>query len=67
MTAATDARSDAHNDIIYPATIPFVLVHVVCFAALWTGVTRTAVAIAIVSYVVRMFGITAGYHRYFSH
>jgi len=59
--------ADEHDDIIYPGTIPFVLVHLVCLAAFWTGVTGTAVAIAIVLYVVRMFGVTAGYHRYFSH
>ncbi|HUF25713.1 MAG TPA: acyl-CoA desaturase [Gemmatimonadaceae bacterium] len=56
-----------HDDIIYPQTIPFVIVHLVCLAAIWTGVTTTAVVIAIVLYVVRMFGTTAGYHRYFSH
>jgi len=35
--------------------------------ALWTGVTWRAVALAVGSYIVRMFFITAGYHRYFSH
>jgi stearoyl-CoA desaturase (Delta-9 desaturase) len=61
------AAADDHDDIIYPGTIPFVLVHLACFAAIWTGVTTTALAIAGVLYVVRMFGVTAGYHRYFSH
>ena len=56
-----------HDDIIYPGAIPFVIVHLVCFAAIWTGVTATALIMAIVLYVVRMFGTTAGYHRYFSH
>jgi stearoyl-CoA desaturase (delta-9 desaturase) len=56
-----------HDDIIYPGTIPFILVHLACCAAIWTGVPTTAVMIAIVLYVVRMFGVTAGYHRYFSH
>jgi stearoyl-CoA desaturase (delta-9 desaturase) len=56
-----------HDDIIYPATIPFLLVHAACLAAIWTGVTLEAVVIAVVLYVVRMFGVTAGYHRYFSH
>jgi stearoyl-CoA desaturase (delta-9 desaturase) len=58
---------DFHDDIIYPNTIPFVLVHLVCFAAIWTGVTWQAVALGAFLYVVRMFGVTAGYHRYFSH
>jgi stearoyl-CoA desaturase (Delta-9 desaturase) len=56
-----------HEDIVYPATIPFILVHLVCFAAIWTGVTATALWVAFALYVVRMWGITAGYHRYFSH
>jgi stearoyl-CoA desaturase (delta-9 desaturase) len=58
---------DFHDDIIYPATIPFVLVHLACVAAFWTGVTRTAVVIGISAYLIRMFAVTAGYHRYFSH
>lgn len=61
-------RSQAfHDDIIYPSTIPFVLIHLACFAAIWTGVTWTTVAIGLGLYVIRMFAVTAGYHRYFSH
>jgi len=56
-----------HDDIIYPDTIPFLLVHLACFAAFWTGVTWQAVALCIALYVSRMFVVTAGYHRYFSH
>ena len=60
-------EQEFHDDIIYPATVPFVLVHVVCLAAIWTGVTTGAVITCIALYLVRMFGVTAGYHRYFSH
>src|SRR4051812_25422680 len=56
-----------HDDIVYPQVIPFLLVHAACFAALWTGVTWEAVVLGIALYWLRMFGITAGYHRYFSH
>ncbi|HEX8394723.1 MAG TPA: acyl-CoA desaturase [Longimicrobium sp.] len=56
-----------HDDIIYPAAIPFVLVHLACLGAVWTGVSANALILCAVLYVVRMFGITAGYHRYFSH
>lgn len=59
--------AEYHDDIIYPNTIAFILVHLAPLAAIWTGVTTTSVVLAIVLYVVRMFGITAGYHRYFSH
>jgi stearoyl-CoA desaturase (delta-9 desaturase) len=66
MTAETDA-DDVHDDIIYPSAIPFVLVHLGCFAAIWTGVTWTALAICVTLYWLRIFAIGAGYHRYFSH
>jgi stearoyl-CoA desaturase (delta-9 desaturase) len=43
------------------------LMHLGCLGALFTGVDVTAVVLCAVLYLVRMFGITAGYHRYFSH
>ena len=58
---------DSATDIVYPSTIPFIIVHLVCFAAIWTGVTMEAVAIGIGLYWLRIFAIGAGYHRYFSH
>jgi stearoyl-CoA desaturase (delta-9 desaturase) len=66
MTADTDADDD-HDDIIYPSAIPFILVHLGCFAAIWTGVTWLALAICVTLYWLRIFAIGAGYHRYFSH
>jgi stearoyl-CoA desaturase (delta-9 desaturase) len=56
-----------HEDIMYPSAIPFVFVHLVCFAAFWTGVTYQAVALGLLLYWLRIFAIGAGYHRYFSH
>jgi stearoyl-CoA desaturase (Delta-9 desaturase) len=52
---------------MYPSAIPFVLVHLACFAAFWTGVTLEAVVMCVVLYWLRIFSIGAGYHRYFSH
>ena len=64
----TDAQTaDAHDDIMYPSTLPFIVLHFGCFAAFWTGITWQAVAIGVTLYWLRMFAITAGYHRYFSH
>jgi stearoyl-CoA desaturase (Delta-9 desaturase) len=60
-------EDEYHDDIIYPGAIPFVLVHLMCFAAIWTGVTLQALGICVALYFIRMFGATAGYHRYFSH
>lgn len=48
-------------------SIPFILVHLACFAALWTGVHLRDVLVCLGLYVVRMWALTAGYHRYFSH
>lgn len=43
-------------------------VHVLALAAvLWLGWSWTGVALALTLYFVRMFFLTAGYHRYFSH
>ena len=59
--------TDEHDDIMYPSTLPFILLHVSCVAAYWTDITWQAVAIGVTLYWLRMFAITAGYHRYFSH
>jgi len=47
--------------------LAFVLLHVACLAVWWTGTSPVALALCGVCYLVRMFGITAGYHRYFAH
>ncbi len=47
--------------------IPFFLVHLACFAALWLPFSWGLVALCAGLYLVRMFGITAGFHRYFAH
>jgi stearoyl-CoA desaturase (delta-9 desaturase) len=49
------------------AATPMILVHLGALGAIWSGVTWTAVVVGIVLYWARMFGVTAGYHRYFSH
>ncbi len=54
-------------DIVHPRAIPFLLVHISCLAAIWTGVTWQALAICAGLYWLRIFAIGAGYHRYFSH
>jgi stearoyl-CoA desaturase (delta-9 desaturase) len=55
------------DDIVYPSIIPFLAVHLGCLAAIWTGITWPAVALCVTLYWLRMFAVTAGYHRYFSH
>jgi stearoyl-CoA desaturase (Delta-9 desaturase) len=48
-------------------SLPFWGVHAACLLAFWTGVSWVAIATCYLAYCVRMFGITAVYHRYFSH
>jgi stearoyl-CoA desaturase (Delta-9 desaturase) len=55
------------EDIVYPSAIPFILVHVACIGAIWSGITWEALAICIALYWLRIFAVGAGYHRYFSH
>lgn len=45
----------------------FVLIHVASLLTIWTGFSYTALTICLAMYCIRMFAITAGYHRYFSH
>lgn len=56
-----------HDDIVYPAAVPFALVHVAALGSFWTGFPAYAVWMAVALYLVRMFAVTGAYHRYFSH
>lgn len=47
--------------------VPFVLMHFACFAVFFVGWSWFALFFAVVLYCIRMFAITAFYHRYFSH
>jgi stearoyl-CoA desaturase (delta-9 desaturase) len=52
---------------IWVSAIPFVGLHLALVAVFFVPVTWPVVALCAANYVWRMFGITAGYHRYFSH
>ena len=47
--------------------LPFVASHLACFAVFKVGCSGIALAIFLISYLIRMFSITGFYHRYFSH
>jgi stearoyl-CoA desaturase (delta-9 desaturase) len=47
--------------------VPFITIHLACLALPLVGVSPLALGLAAGLYLVRMFGITAGYHRHFSH
>jgi stearoyl-CoA desaturase (delta-9 desaturase) len=61
-----DAERDP-RDIDWLRVVPFLLLHLACALVLVVGWSWTAVAVAAGFYAVRMFAITAFYHRYFSH
>ena len=45
----------------------FWLVHLSCILVFWVGFSWVALGMCVFLYVLRMFAITGGYHRYFSH
>ncbi len=47
--------------------VPFIAIHLACLFVFAVGVSWTAVLVCVLSYLLRMFAITAFYHRYFSH
>ena len=71
-TASTPDRSrpetETWSKVNWPISVPFILVHVVAIVGCWwVGFSWRGVAIAAAFYFVRMFAVTGGYHRYFSH
>ena len=59
--------ADSGDEVDWPRVIPYILLHLSCLFVLVVGVSWIAIAVCAASYFVRMFAITAFYHRYFSH
>jgi stearoyl-CoA desaturase (Delta-9 desaturase) len=55
------------DNIDWVRILPFIGLHLACLAVFVVGVSTTAVLVFLASYLLRMFAITAFYHRYFSH
>ncbi len=64
MASASATEPDR---IDWVRNLPFILLQLGCLAVFWTGVSRVALAIGAITLFARMFGLTAGYHRYFCH
>lgn len=47
--------------------VPFIIVHLLPLLALYTGTKWQDWAVCVALYWIRMFAVTGGYHRYFSH
>lgn len=81
MVHGTTARSKAETDsssLHVEATgssrlwrffgaLPFIACHLILILAFFTPIPPIAWVVCVVLFVVRMWGVTAGYHRYFSH
>ena len=70
LTTAREQSSsvlEANQKKLGIKSIPFALMHLACLAAFFTGVSWSALLLCVGLYALRMFALTAGYHRYFSH
>ncbi|HXM34569.1 MAG TPA: acyl-CoA desaturase [Pyrinomonadaceae bacterium] len=69
MTEATPKhlRRVGRQKLDYSVCIQFLFLHLACLAFIWTGVSTVAVVTCLSLYLVRMFAITAGFHRFFAH
>jgi stearoyl-CoA desaturase (delta-9 desaturase) len=66
-SASADDDGSAEDKIDWLRVVPFIAMHVACLGVIWVGVSPAALIVAGVLYALRMFAITAFYHRYFSH
>jgi stearoyl-CoA desaturase (delta-9 desaturase) len=64
---STSGEVEAADRVDWVRVIPFALVHLGCLGVIWVGASWTLVGVALGLYLVRMFAVTAFYHRYFSH
>ncbi len=67
MTTTTSTKQPEQHEWNLVASIPFIGIHFLLPLAVLFPFKWEYVALVAVSYLVRMFGVTAGYHRYFSH
>jgi stearoyl-CoA desaturase (delta-9 desaturase) len=61
-TPSSDARVKKSAKLI-----PFVFMHLACIGVIFVGISLPAVLLCVGLYALRMFALTAGYHRYFAH
>lgn len=60
-------RDLVRRDFDYFSFAQFVALHLSCALLFWTGTSPVAVGACLLFYGLRIFGLSAGYHRYFSH
>lgn len=66
-SSSESAIVEGWADVDWLRVIPFIALHLACFAVFWVGASWFAVIFAVILYAVRMFAVTGFYHRYFAH
>ena len=66
-TSNTEKEIRNSHTVNWLRIIPFITLHLACFAVVFVGWSPIALIIAFAFYAIRMIGITAFYHRYFAH
>jgi stearoyl-CoA desaturase (delta-9 desaturase) len=62
-----DSNDPSHDRVNWLKSIPFFIAHLTPLLAFFTPFKWEYVLLCVFTYYLRMFFITAGYHRYFSH
>ncbi|MCK6685414.1 MAG: acyl-CoA desaturase, partial [Thermoanaerobaculia bacterium] len=65
--ASQPVEAPSHPTLRPAAVFGFALVHVAALGVFLAGFSWKGVLLCVASYYVRMFAITAGFHRYFAH
>lgn len=66
-SSSVEPGNNASEAVDWFRVIPFILMHVACLLVFIVGWSPIVIIVALFSYFIRMFAITAFYHRYFSH
>ena len=67
MEAAENIELEKRNPPVLKQEIGMTVLHLIPFLGIWTGATWFDWAVCAFLYFFRMFWVTGGYHRYFSH
>lgn len=66
-TEAVIPDNDGKTKIDWLRCLPFVLTHLACFGVFFVGTSKSAIIACAAGYFVRVFAVTAFYHRFLSH
>jgi stearoyl-CoA desaturase (delta-9 desaturase) len=64
---SVDPQGPESERIDWMRAIPYIGMHLGCFAVYWVGWSWLAIFIAVFLYALRVFTLTGWYHRYFAH